>query len=51
MLEKLPLASFAATILGCFDNCKYVSGSIFTPVLDGTLYKIIGRETLSAILL
>ena len=46
-----PLASFIATIFEILESSKQVSGEIFTPVLLGTLYKIIGRETLSAILL
>ena len=40
--EKFPLASFMAAILSIFDSSKQVSGFIFTPVLDGTLYIIIG---------
>ncbi len=40
--ERFPLASFIATIFDIFDNSKHVCGKIFTPVLLGTLYKIIG---------
>ena len=43
--DKSPLASLIATILGIFDIFLQVSGSIFTPVLDFTLYTIIGIDT------
>ena len=50
-LEKYyRLASFIATILGILESSKHVLGSIFTPVLLGTLYNIIGMFTLFAIL-
>ena len=47
--DKSPLASFIATIFSIFDNSKAVSGLIFTPVLPGTLYKIIGNFVFLAI--
>lgn len=43
--EILPEASFIATIFEILDNFRHVSGVIFTPVLLGTLYKIIGIVT------
>lgn len=43
--EILPEASLIATIFSILDNSKQVSGLILTPVLLGTLYKIIGRVT------
>lgn len=49
--EILPDASFIATIFSIFDNSKQVSGLILTPVLLGTLYKMIGRDTSFAIAL
>ena len=49
--DKFPLASFIATILSIFDNSKQVSGKIFTPVLLGTLYNMIGKDVFSAIIL
>ena len=39
------IASFIATIFGTFESSKHVSGSMFTPVLDLTLYTIIGIDT------
>lgn len=47
--DKLPLASFIATIFSILESSKHVLGSIFTLVLPGTLYTIIGIETLFAI--
>ena len=46
-----PLASFNPAALGSADISKAVSGIIFTPVLDGTLYRITGILTLFAIAL
>ena len=43
--ERSPLASFIATIFGIFESSKQVLGSMFTPVLDFTLYTIIGIDT------
>jgi hypothetical protein len=45
---KLPDASFTPLMFGCFDNSMYVSVVNDIPVRLGTLYKIIGRWTLSA---
>ena len=46
LLEKdYRLASFIATIFGIFESSKQVLGSMFTPVLDFTLYTIIGIDT------
>ena len=47
--ERSPLASFIATIFGIFESSKQVLGSILTPVLDFTLYTIIGIDTEFAI--
>ena len=47
--ERLPLASFIATIFFISDNFWQVWGKIFTPVLLGTLYKIIGSFVCDAI--
>ena len=47
--EIFPLASFIATILLILESSKQVWGSIFTPVLLGTLYSIIGILTFAAI--
>ena len=49
--EIFPEASFIATIFGILESSKHTSGVIFTPVLDGTLYKIIGISTSFAIAL
>ena len=49
--EIFPLASLIATIFSIFESSKHVLGSIFTPVLLGTLYKIIGIFTEDAIAL
>ena len=43
--DKFPLASLIATIFGIFESSKQVWGSMFTPVLDFTLYTIIGIDT------
>ena len=40
---------FTPTIFLIFDSSKYVDGKIFTPVLLGTLYSIIGKFVLFAI--
>ena len=47
--EIFPQASLIATMFFTFESSKHVSGSIFTPVRDGTLYKIIGRFVHEAI--
>lgn len=40
--DIFPLASFIATILSNFESSKHVLGNMLTPVLEGTLYNIIG---------
>ena len=40
--DRFPLASLIATMFDIFESSKHVSGVMFTPVLLGTLYSIIG---------
>ena len=47
--SREPLASLIPTIFLILERLITVSGSILTPVLLGTLYKIIGISTCSAI--
>ena len=42
-----PLASLIPLILGSLASSAHVSGVMFTPVLDGTLYIIIGLSVAS----
>ena len=45
-----PLASFIATMGAIFESRSTVSGSMSRPVLDGMLYRTMGRSVASAIL-
>ena len=47
--DKLPLASFMATMFSILESSKQVEGNMFKPVLLGTLYIIIGKEVEFAI--
>ena len=42
--EIFPLASFMEFMLSIFESSRQVLGSMFTEVLEGTLYKIIGSD-------
>ena len=44
-----PVASFNATIFGCFDNRSMVSGVMATAARPGMLYRTMGSSALSAI--
>ena len=49
--DMLPLASFMATMFSILDSSRHVSGVMLTPVLEATLYTIIGLFTSFAIAL